>query len=135
MLTVDGVQGRTCSMKRAIIPEQPVPASLAALQQHMGGLSGSSSSTGSSSLPLYDGPVSSLQTGDYVAVLVRQLGGTSTLLSQPLAKTSVREFAQVFGTTTPGAHHLPPWLCQAGGLAGGVWVDDAADGLEAAAGH
>jgi hypothetical protein len=116
-------------MKRAIIPEQPVPASLAALQQHVqaAGLQVSSST---STFPLYTGPVSSLQTGDYVAVLVRQLSGTSTLLSQPLAKTSVQEFAQVFGSTTPGVQQLPPWL-QAGDLAGSQWVEE---GLEAAAG-
>lgn len=120
-------------MKRAIIPEHPVPTSLAVLQQHVGS---SLSCSTSSSLPVYAGPVSSLQTGDYVAVLVRQLGGTSTLLSQPLAKTSVKEFAQVFGSTTPGAQQLPSWL-QAGGFGGGgMWADDGSDGiLEAAAGQ
>lgn len=95
------VQGRTCSMKRVIIPEQPVPASLADLQRHA--LSSSSSSSSS-----YAGPVSSLAAGDYVAVLVQQLGGTSTLLSKPLARTSIQEFVAVFGSTTPGL--APGWL-------------------------
>jgi hypothetical protein len=120
--TYTAVQGRTCTMKRVIIPDQQVPASLAALQQHAQLLppqaSGPSSSNGSSSSSCggsradhgYSGPVSSVQTGDYVAVLVRQLGGTSTLLSQPLAKTSIQEFAQVFGTSTPGLQHIPDWL-------------------------
>jgi hypothetical protein len=115
---MDLLQGRTCSMKRAIIPEQPVPASLADLQQHLQGaaawLQGAAAgpSNGSSS-PVYSGPVSSLQAGDYVAVYVQQLGGTSTLLSQPLAKSSIREFARVFGSTTPGAQAVPAWLLAA----------------------
>lgn len=120
-------------MKRAIIPEQPVPASLAALQQHVqaAGLQELPVSSSTSTFPLYTGPVSSLQTGDYVAVLVRQLSGTSTLLSQPLAKTSVQEFAQVFGSTTPGVQQLPPWLQAGGDLAGSQWVEER---LEAEAG-
>jgi hypothetical protein len=101
-------------MKRAIIPEQPVPASLADLQQHQQAATSlqgaTSSSSSSNSSTVYSGPVSSLQTGDYVAVYVQQLGGTSTLLSQPLARTSIQEFAQVFGSTTPGLQQIPPWL-------------------------
>lgn len=111
-------------MKRAIIPEQPVPASLADLQQHLQGaaawLQGAAAgpSNGSSSgSRVYSGPVSSLQAGDYVAVYVQQLGGTSTLLSQPLAKTSICEFARVFGSTTPGVQAVPAWLLAAGAAA------------------
>jgi len=102
------MQGRTCSMKRAIVPELPVPASLRALQQYAEGLGHHKSS--SSSTPVYTGPVSSLGTGDYVAVFVQQLSGTSTLLSQLLAKTSIAEFARVFGSTTPGLQQVPAWL-------------------------
>lgn len=114
--TLIAVQGRTCTMKRAIIPEQQVPSSLAALLQHSQqqlppqALTISIGSCGSRAEHGYSGPVSSLQTGDYVAVLVRQLGGTSTLLSQPLARTSIREFAQVLGTSTPGLQQIPAWM-------------------------
>jgi hypothetical protein len=98
-------------MKRAIIPEQPVPASLADLQEHhqaAASLQGATSSSSSSTI--YSGPIGSLQTGDYVAVYVQQLGGTSTLLGQPLARTGIQEFAQVFGSTTPGLQQIPPWV-------------------------
>lgn len=53
-------------------------------------------------------PLSSLQTGDYVAVLVQRLAGTSTLISQPLAKTTIAEWGQMVGSTTPG--QAPAWL-------------------------
>lgn len=100
-------------MKRAIIAEHPVPASLADLQQHLQGTSTQQPLAVSGSYcssPVYSGPVSSLQTGDYVAVYVQQLSGTSTLLSQPLAKTSIQEFARVFGSTTPSVEQIPSWL-------------------------
>lgn len=97
-------------MKRAIIPEQPVPASLSDLQQHLQAAISLHDATSGNSSTVYSGPLSSLQTGDYVAVYVQQLGGTSTLLSQPLARTSIQEFAQVFGGTTPGLQQIPPWV-------------------------
>jgi hypothetical protein len=97
-------------MKRVIIPEQQVPASLAALMQHSQQQPPQALSSSSRANHEYSGPVSSLRTGDYVAVLVKQLGGTSTLLSQPLAKTSIQEFAQVFGTSTPGLQQIPAWM-------------------------
>jgi hypothetical protein len=108
----NALQGRTCSMKRVIIPEQPVPSSLRALQQHC--------STGlwpDRQQQLYAGPVSSLSTGDYVAVLVREVVGSSTLLSVPLAKTSIQEFAQVLGGTIIGADQAPGWLVGQGAAA------------------
>jgi hypothetical protein len=112
----NALQGRTCSMKRVIIPEQPVPSSLRALQQHC--------STRLWPDPyqqqqqgVYVGPVSSLSTGEYVAVLVREVVGSSTLLSVPLAKTSIQEFAQVLGGTIVSADQAPGWLAQQGAAA------------------
>jgi hypothetical protein len=112
----NALQGRTCSMKRVIIPEQPVPSSLRALQQQCG--------TGlwpdyqqQQQQGLYAGPVSSLRSGDYVAVLVREVVGSSTLLSVPLAKTSIQEFAQVLGGTIVSADQAPGWLVQQGAAA------------------
>lgn len=109
-------------MKRAIVPELPVPASLRALQQYAEGL-GHHKSSSSSSTPVYTGPVSSLGTGDYVAVFVQQLSGTSTLLSQPLARTSIEEFARVFGSTTPGLQPVPAWMWHVALPAGGAVED------------
>lgn len=130
------MQGRTCSMKRAIIPEQPVPASLAALQQHLQATSPQQASAAAGSYgssPVYSGPVSSLQTGDYVAVYVQQLSGTSTLLSQPLARTSIQEFARVFGSTTPSEQQMPAWLPSMLAVTSAVG-SDSDEGLTATAG-
>jgi hypothetical protein len=107
------LQGRTCSMKRVIIPEQPVPSSLCALQQQFAGLPYDAQQQ----QQLYMGPVSSLGTGDYVAVLVQQVVGSSTLISVPLARTSIQEFASVLGSTIISADKAPAWLLQQGAAA------------------
>uniref|UniRef100_A0A383WC25 Uncharacterized protein n=1 Tax=Tetradesmus obliquus TaxID=3088 RepID=A0A383WC25_TETOB len=108
------LQGRSCSMKRVIIPEQPVPSSLRALQQHCAGLR---LDPQQQQQQLYAGPLSSLGTGDYVAVLVQQVVGSSTLLSVPLARTSIQEFAAVLGGTIVSADEAPAWLVQQGAAA------------------
>lgn len=110
-------------MKRAIIPEQLLPSSLAHLQQQLvqiPGLNGAvqpplvGSGGGSISVWAYSGRVSSVGTGDYVAVLVERLAGSSTLMSKPLAKTTIQEFVQVFGSSTPAQEQIPGWLLRGG---------------------
>jgi len=119
------LQGRTCSMKRAIIPEQALPKSLASLkQQHMQQQQQQQQQRrrGMNQLQQqwqqhssHSSMLSKVGPGDYVAVLVQQVAGTGTLLSVPLAKTSVQEFAAVFdGSTTPDVQLTPRWLQAAG---------------------
>lgn len=105
-------------MKRAIIPEQPLPTSLTALQKHLHSQHVPSTKLArdckigwnSSDLNSYTGPTAAVEKGDYVAVYVQELAGTSTLISQPLAKTTIREFVDVFGSTTPNAAALSACL-------------------------
>ena len=111
-------------MKRVIIPEQPVPSSLRALQQHCAGLQPNHQQQ----QQLYTGPVSGLGTGDYVAVLVQQVVGSSTLLSVPLARTSIQEFAAVLGGTIVSADKAPVWLVQQGAAAAAVGGGGVSDG-------
>lgn len=94
--------GRTCTMKRVVFDDAPVPGSLSGLGLESQGLS----------------QHVSVIPGDYVAVQVLQIVSNSTLLAQPLARTSIREFVQLFGSTTPGQVALP-WT-QAGNRAGVV---------------
>jgi hypothetical protein len=119
------LQGRTCSMKRAIIPEQPLPPSLDHLRQRLAlqsqhGAAAASLVAGSAGDA---GPVAHVGSGDYVAVLVTHLAGTGTLLSTPLARTSTAEFVRVFGTSTPSHTDVPGWLAAATGplLAAADW--------------
>jgi hypothetical protein len=113
------LQGRSCTMKRVIFPDGPLPCSLQAAAAGGSGV---------------QAPAVSLQPGDYVAVYVDALSGNSTLVGRPLARTTTAEFVGVFGSTVPGAaaaavlhmHQLPlvgqPWLpgssCRASGEQG-----------------
>lgn len=73
--------GRTCTNKRVLLRNVPVPASYSA--------------TGSS------GPTVQLQVGDYVSVEVMGVGGGGLLLGDALARTTLREFVQEHGSTVP----------------------------------
>lgn len=69
--------GRTCTNKRVLLRDVPVPATYRA--------------TG--------GPTVGLQTGDYAAVEVTGLGGGGLLLGKALARTNIREFVERHGST------------------------------------
>lgn len=107
----ESLQGRTDSMKRVIIPECSLPVSISSLKQHLN-MPLQSSGTNLEQLMTAGclGPVASTVVGDLVAVRVQQVVGHSTLLCDPIAKTSVGEFAGVFGSCTPGTQHVPAWL-------------------------
>jgi hypothetical protein len=89
-------------MKRVIMLEQLLPASLVQLQQQQQ-LGSSQAAAGPPT-----GPLVPVGTGDYVAVRVRELAGRATLISEPLCRTSIAEFVRVFGSTTP--QQVPAWL-------------------------
>jgi hypothetical protein len=120
------LQGRSCTMKRVIFPDGPVPCSLQAAAAAAG--SGSAAQA----------PAVALRPGDYVAVYVDALNGNSTLVARPLARTTTAEFVGMFGSTVPGAagmrmHHLPlvgqPWL--PGSSAAGEQVQEPAMAMAA----
>ncbi len=73
--------GRTCTNKRVLLRDVPVPATYAAL--------------GSS------GPTVQLQVGDYVAVEVTGVGGGGLLLGDALARTTLQQFVREHGSTVP----------------------------------
>lgn len=147
---VESLQGRTDSMKRVIIKEQKLPVSLGSLQQHWQMRSAAASSRQhwdldnsvlqqQARLEQYMtegclGPVASAGVGDYVAVQVQQVVGHSTLICVPLAKTSISEFAAVFGSCTPGIQQIPAWLQQLMLLQGGCAFGDMGQQIAAHAG-
>ncbi len=145
------LQGRTCSFKRAIMQEPiaGLPASLTALRDAwMPVASGQATVQGGSQLPPPplpppqhqrlllrppgaavsggQGPTVEVGTGDYVAVLVQAVVGTATLLTVPLARTSVTEFAALLGGTIVARGDVPEWARAAGAAAadaaGGGWA-------------
>ena len=90
--------GRTDTFKRAVWPKIPVPATLADVRRE-GLVLGNQQSGSSQQQNLID-----LQPGDYVAVRVERAttGSTGgTLHCVPIAKTSIREFVGVFGSSVP----------------------------------
>ena len=80
----DQLTGKTCTMKRVIIPNMAVASSYKGLlQQHSD----------------CDAKVM-LQAGDYVAVQIQD-SGNATLFGRPIARIELQEFVSVHGTTTP----------------------------------
>ena len=88
-------------MKRVMFGHAPVAKSYTAFcqQQVLG--------ANSKALPV------ALQAGDYVAVRIQD-AGNANLFGRPLAKTSVAEFVQLHGSTTPvGSNPQPLTLSSA----------------------
>lgn len=109
----EALQGRTDTMKRVIIPEQQLPVSLTSLYQYLrmdGAASGAQLQPwhGIEAGPL--GPTTAVGIGDFVAVHVQRIEGRSRLICAPIAKTSISEFAQLFGSCSPAKHQVPSRL-------------------------
>jgi hypothetical protein len=85
---------------------------------------------------VYGGPTGEPRPGDYVACLVREVAGNATLMAEPLAKTSLREFVALLGATAPGrlapGHPAAGWV-GAAAAAAGAWRGGAAGWRGAAA--
>ena len=110
----DDLTGKTCSMKRVIIANRPAAPSLASLagshtaqklRQQMpwnSSLDGRRGPRMHPNIASSSGRVISLVAGDYAAVHV-QSAGASTLYVEPIARTTLREFVSVYGSTLPAA--------------------------------
>ena len=108
----DDLTGKTCSMKRVIMANRPVAQSLASLAglhtvQNTGQQAPWSSSLDSCRGPQMHPNLASsfgreilLAAGDYAAVHV-QSAGASTLYVEPIARTTLREFVSLYGSTLP----------------------------------
>ncbi len=118
----DDLTGKTCTMKRVIVANQPTAPSLASTcngrplpeagphswqgafdAQHAApwGLHwGTSASSPPSGVNLQASGRIHLQAGDYAAVFVER-AGAATLYAQPLARTTLAEFTGWFGSTIP----------------------------------
>lgn len=79
--SADVLTGKTCTMKRIMIPDVPVPRSHLESQQ-----------------PHAKADLVRLRPGDYAAVLIQAVGN-ATLFGRPAARTGIHEFMHVFGST------------------------------------
>lgn len=98
----DFLVGKTCSMKKVVLPAGLVPASLA----------------GAAAAPGL-GPLVGPCAGDYVAVLVEGWQH-STLQATPLARTSTTEFVAQLGSTLPGNEDSAAFVSRLKSLQGGT---------------
>ena len=80
------LQGRTCTMKRTVFADVPVPASGLAWQAARHATGGSSTSS------------PSLKPGDYVAVKIQD-AGASTLMGTALHRTTLTDFIDSAGAS------------------------------------
>ena len=88
------LQGRTCTMKRTVFEDVPVPASGLEWQ-------GARHATGGSSFSC-----SSLNPGDYVAVKIHD-AGASTLMGTALHRTTLTDFVDSAGASCIPAQLVP----------------------------
>ena len=79
--SADVLTGKTCTMKRVMIPNVSVPGCYTGFQHSTAG-----------------GHDVMLKAGDYAAVLVHS-AGNANLFGEPLARTGICEFVRVHGST------------------------------------
>jgi hypothetical protein len=124
--------GRSCTNRRVIFQEGPVPLGLDQLAQHAqhaqrsglasgGGGDGGGLVGGGWRPALCGGPAGEPRPGDYVACVVREVVSGATLVAAPLARTTLAEFVRTFGATNPGrlapGHAAAGWVAAAAGAA------------------
>ncbi|GBF91424.1 hypothetical protein Rsub_04164 [Raphidocelis subcapitata] len=108
--------GRTCSNKRVVFRDGPLPAALDDLRRAAEAASGGGGGVIGGGGFVYRGPFVQPRPGEYVACLVREVVSGATLLATPLARTSAAAFVAEFGGTLPG-RGAGGWVAAAGAAA------------------